>query len=161
LADGGTTIMVPQQDVAAQRIAAAAAGLPGSESGGYALLDSMGVTASEFQQSVTYKRALEGELARTLKGLNGVSAASVRLAIPEQSVFVEEQTPTTASVFLETRAGRSLTVDQILSVQHLVSSAVPGLVAEDVAVVDADGTLLSATTQATPDQAASDYEKEV
>jgi flagellar basal-body M-ring protein/flagellar hook-basal body protein (fliF) len=161
LADGGTTIMVPQQDVAAQRIAAAAAGLPGSESGGYALLDSMGVTASEFQQSVTYKRALEGELARTLKALNGVSAASVQLAIPEQSVFVEEQAPTTASVFLETRAGRSLSVDQILSVQHLVSSAVPGLAAEDVAVVDADGTLLSASTQATPDQAASDYEKDV
>ncbi len=161
LADGGTTIMVPQQDVAAQRIAAAAAGLPGSETGGYALLDSMGVTASEFQQSVTYKRALEGELARTLKGLNGVSAASVQLALPEESVFVEEQAPATASVFLETAAGRTLSVDQILSVQHLVSSAVPGLAAEDVAVVDADGVLLSATTEGTPDQTASDYELDV
>lgn len=158
LSDGGTTIMVPQADVAAQRIAAAAAGLPGSESGGYALLDSMGVTASEFQQNVTYKRALEGELAKTLQGLSGVTAASVQLALPQESVFVQEQTPATASVFLETASGRTLTPDQILSVQHLVSSSVPGLAVEDVSVVDADGTLLSATTAGSPDQAASDYE---
>jgi flagellar M-ring protein FliF len=158
LADGGTTIMVPQQDVAAQRIAAAAAGLPGSESGGYALLDSMGVTASEFQQSVTYKRALEGELARTLKGLSGVTAASVQLALPEESVFVAEQMPATAAVFLSTAPGRTLSPDQILSVQHLVSSSVPGLAVDDVSVVDADGTLLSATTVGSPEQAASDYE---
>lgn len=161
LTDGGTTIMVPQQDVAAQRIAAAAAGLPGSESGGYALLDSMGVTASEFQQNVTYKRALEGELAKTLQGLSGVTAASVQLALPEESVFVEEQAPATAAVFLETASGRTLSADQILSVQHLVSSSVPGLAAEDVSVVDADGTLLSATTAGSADQAASDYETSV
>ena len=161
LSDGGTTIMVPQQDVAAQRIAAAANGLPGSETGGYALLDSMGVTASEFQQSVTYKRALEGELARTLQGLSGVRAASVQLALPEESVFVEEQQAATASVFLETAAGRTLSPDQILSVQHLVSSSVPGLAADDVAVVDKSGTLLSATTQPSPQKAGSEYEQEV
>ena len=161
LTDGGTTIMVPQQDVAAQRIAAAAAGLPGSESGGYALLDSMGVTASEFQQSVTYKRALEGELAKTLQGLSGVTAASVQLAIPEESVFVEEAQPVTASVFLETASGRTLSTDQILSVQHLVSSAVPGLAAEDVSVVDKAGTLLSASTQGSPQKAGSEYEQQV
>jgi flagellar M-ring protein FliF len=161
LTDGGTTIMVPQQDVAAQRIAAAAAGLPGSESGGYALLDSMGVTASEFQQNVTYKRALEGELAKTLQGLSGVTAASVQLALPEQSVFVAEQAPVTAAVFLETASGRTLSADQIMSVQHLVSSSVPGLAVEDVSVVDADGTLLSATTSGSADRAASDYETSV
>lgn len=161
LTDGGTTIMVPQQDVAAQRIAAAAAGIPGSESGGYALLDTMGVTASEFQQSVTYKRALEGELAKTLQGLTGVTAASVQLALPEESVFVEEQAPATAAVFLETASGRTLSADQIMSVQHLVSSSVPGLAVEDVSVVDADGTLLSATTAGSADQAASDYETSV
>lgn len=161
LTDGGTTIMVPQADVAAQRIAAAAAGLPGSESGGYALLDSMGVTASEFQQSVTYKRALEGELATTLQGLSGVTAASVQLALPEESVFVEQQQPATAAVFLETGSGRTLSADQILSVQHLVSSSVPGLAAEDVSVVDASGTLLSASTQATPEKAGSEYEQGV
>lgn len=161
LADGGTTILVPQQDVAAQRIAAAAEGLPGSESGGYALLDSMGVTASEFQQSVTYKRALEGELAKTLQGLSGVTAASVQLALPEESVFVEQQQPATASVFLETASGRTLSEDQILSVQNLVSSAVPGLAAGDVSVVDKSGTLLSASTQESPQKAGSEYEQQV
>jgi len=158
LTDGGSTILVPQKDVAPQRIAAAAAGLPGAESGGYALLDSMGVTASEFQQSVTYKRALEGELARTLQGIVGVTAASVQLAIPEESVFVSEQRPATAAVFLETASGRTLTADQILSVQHLVSSSVPRLAVEDVSVVDAAGKLLSASTGESTDKAASDYE---
>jgi len=160
LTDGGSTIMVPQADVDAQRIAAAAAGLPSSDTGGYALLDSMGVTASEFQQNVTYKRALEGELAHTLEALQGVGTASVQLAIPEQSVFSAEQSPTTASVFLETAAGVKLSSDQITAVQHLVSSSVPGLAAADVAVIGADGTLLSATDagSSSGDGAASDYE---
>lgn len=161
LTDGGTTIMVPQEQVAAERIAAAASGLPSSDSGGYSLLDSMGVTASEFQQNVTYKRALEGELATTLQGLTGVSTASVQLAIPEQSVFAEEQPKTTAAVFLEVQSGTTLSPEQIVSVQHLVSSAVPGLQVEDVSVVDADGTLLSATGASSADRAQSDYEEGV
>jgi flagellar M-ring protein FliF len=88
LADGGATVLVPEKDVYDQRLAAASAGLPGSSSGGYSLLDKMGVTTSEFQQSVTFKRAIEGELAATISSIKGVTAASVQLAIPEESVFV-------------------------------------------------------------------------
>ena len=62
----------------------------------------MGVTSSEFQQSVTYKRALEGELAKTIEALDGVKTASVRLAIPEETVFVSEKADPTASVFVDT-----------------------------------------------------------
>jgi len=90
LTEGGATILVPDDQVYAQRLAAASAGLPGDTSEGYTLLDDMGVTASDFQQSVTYKRAIEGELARTIGAMKGVSAASVQLAIPEESVFVSE-----------------------------------------------------------------------
>lgn len=64
LADGGATVLVPEKDVYDQRLAAASAGLPGSSSGGYSLLDKMGVTTSEFQQSVTFKRAIEGNSPR-------------------------------------------------------------------------------------------------
>src|SRR5690606_39287703 len=142
LADGGSTVLVPEDDVYDQRLAAAAAGLPGDSSDGYSLLDDMGVTTSEFQQSVAYKRAIEGELAATISSLDGVSAASVRLAIPEESVFVSETVDPTASVFVET--GRSsLNPSQIEAIVHLTSAAVSGLKPENVAVVDQSGRTLS------------------
>lgn len=165
LADGGATIMVPAAQVDAERLKAAANGLPSLESGGgYGLLDSMGVTASEFQQTVTYKRALEGELAKTIEALDGVSTASVRLAIPEQTVFVSEKQDPTASVFIETERGISLSSEQVQAVTHLTSASVDGLTPNNVAVVSADGTVLSAVgTGATgsTDQQSSDYEERV
>ena len=91
LTAGGATILVPEEHVYDQRLKAASAGLPSSSTGGYSLLDDMGVTSSEFQQSVTYKRALEGELASTVAALDGVRTASVRLAIPEEAVFVAQK----------------------------------------------------------------------
>ncbi|WP_217184124.1 flagellar basal-body MS-ring/collar protein FliF [Streptomyces sp. AC495_CC817] len=144
LAEGGATILVPDDQVYSQRLAAAAAGLPGDTSEGYTLLDKMGVTASEFQQSVTYKRAIEGELASTLGAMDGISAASVQLAIPEESVFVSERQHPTASVFVKTRNGSRLSDEKIAAIVHLTSAAVPGMTPEDVAVTDQNGTVLSA-----------------
>jgi flagellar M-ring protein FliF len=144
LTDGGATIMVPDSAVNGQRLKAAAAGLPSLDSGGYALLDSMGVTASEFQQSVTYKRAIEGELAAAIESIDGVSTASVRLAIPEESVFVSEQVDPTASVFVDTKSGSSLGTEQVEAITHLTAASVDGLTPENVSVVSADGTVLSA-----------------
>jgi flagellar M-ring protein FliF len=144
LADGGATVLVPEQSVYEERIKAAAAGLPASSEGGYTLLDDLGVTTSAFQQSVTYKRAIEGELAATIGAMKGVRSASVQLALPEESVFVSEQVDPTASVFVETDAGKTLTTEQVDAITHLTSAAVEGMSAEDVAVVDADGTVLSA-----------------
>ena len=110
LSDGGSTILVPQDKVYDERLKAAAAGLPTAAATGYSLLDKMGVTSSEFQQSVTYKRALEGELASTISAMDGVKTAAVRLAIPEKTVFVSKAPDTTASVFIETDAGAALPV---------------------------------------------------
>ncbi|PEA52390.1 flagellar M-ring protein FliF, partial [Bacillus pseudomycoides] len=90
MTDGGSTVLVPETAVYEQRLAAAAAGLPSAESSGYSLFDKMGVTSSEFQQSVTYKRAIEGELARTIGALENVTTASVQLALPEESGFVSQ-----------------------------------------------------------------------
>lgn len=164
LASGGTTILVPEENVYDQRLKAAAAGLPSSTGTGYALLDDMGVTSSEFQQSVTYKRALEGELAATVSALEGVKNASVRLALPEETVFVSKKAEPTASVFIETQNGVTLTTDQVQAVVHLTSASIDGMKAENVAVIDSKGTVLSAVgvgATGSADKQASDYEQRV
>ncbi|MCA5895135.1 flagellar M-ring protein FliF [Isoptericola sp. NEAU-Y5] len=144
LSDGGATVMVPEEQVYDQRLAAAAAGLPAEEPvGGYSLLDEMGVTSSEFQQDVTYKRALEGELARTISAMDVVETATVQLAIPEETVFVDEKGKPTASVFLQPSHGKQLETDDVEAVVHLVSASIDGMAPTDVAVVDADGEVLS------------------
>jgi len=164
LADGGATIMVPEESVYTERIKAASAGLPSSSKGGYALLDEMGVTSSEFQQSITYKRALEGELAATIEGITGVKTASVRLAIPEETVFMSEKGVPTASVFVEMRNGVTLAQSQVEAIVHLTSASIDGMAATDVAVIDAAGTVLSAVgvgMSGTADDRATDYEARV
>ncbi|MBF0672304.1 MAG: flagellar M-ring protein FliF [Salinibacterium sp.] len=164
LTAGGATILVPEEHVYDQRLKAASAGLPSSSTGGYSLLDDMGVTSSEFQQSVTYKRALEGELASTVAALDGVRTASVRLAIPEETVFVAQTASPTASVFIETERGVSLSSDQVEAIVHLTSASIEGMKATDVAVIDAAGTVLSAVgvgASGSTSKQASDHEVRV
>jgi flagellar M-ring protein FliF len=165
LTDGGGTIMVPQDKVYAERIKAAAAGLPSNKtSTGYSLLDNMGVTASEFQQNITYQRAMEGELANTVSAMNGVKLATVKLAIPKDSVFTAAKADPTASVFIETAPGTALSTDQVQAIVHLTSASVDGLKPTNVAVIDSNGTTLSAVgagMSGTSGKQASDYEKNV
>ena len=163
LTDGGGTVLVPQEQVYDQRLAAAASGLPSGDSNGYTLLDQMGVTSSEFQQSVTYKRAIEGELAKTIMAMSGVKNASVQLAIPEESVFTSEKVDPTASVFVET-SSRALTSDQVEAIVHLTSAAISGMKPENVAVIDQAGKTLSAVGTGSAggaDKQASEYEVRV
>ena len=164
LTDGGATILVPEEFVYDQRLKSAAAGLPGSSKGGYSLLDDMGVTSSEFQQSVTYKRALEGELAATVSAVKGVKMASVRLAIPEETVFASQKVDPTASVFVETDNGVTLSADQVQAIVHLTSASIDGMKPANVAVIDSRGTVLSAVgvgATGTSDKQAGDYEDRV
>lgn len=161
LSDGGATILVPQAQVYSERLKAASNGLPSSNEGGYSLLDKMGVTSSEFQQDVTYKRAIEGELAKTISSMDGVQTATVQLAIPEKTVFTSEEKDPTASVFVATENGKQLTTEQVQSIVHLTSAAVEGMQPTDVSVVDSKGQTLSAVgtgaTGSGQDQAA-DYD---
>jgi len=161
LTDGGATILVPQAQVYSERLKAASNGLPSSNEGGYSLLDQMGVTSSEFQQNVTYKRAIEGELAKTIGAMDGVQTATVQLALPEKTVFVSEEKDPTASVFVATKNGAQLSTDQVQAIVHLTSAAVEGMQPTDVSVVDSKGQTLSAvgtgTTGSGADQAA-DYD---
>jgi flagellar M-ring protein FliF len=155
LSDGGASILVPEQDVDAERLKAASAGLPSLSQDGYGLLDNLGVTASAFQQTTTYQRALQGELANTIEAMNGVETASVKLAIPDQTVFTSEQTPTTASVFVHTQGNGSLSNSQVQAITHLVAASVDNLKPTNVSVISADGTLLSGSGAASSDKSAS------
>jgi len=167
LADGGSTILVPASKVYSERLTMAAAGLPSAADGqGYSLLDSMGMTSSEFQQQVTYQRAIEGELAKTIGAITGVQAATVHLAIPDKSVFVSQTSDPTASVFVKTAAGTSLSSDKVQAIVHLVSAGIDGMQPSDVAVIDADGRVLSTVgssggTTGLEDSQGSDYEARV
>ncbi|OMH30574.1 flagellar basal-body MS-ring/collar protein FliF [Tersicoccus sp. Bi-70] len=163
LADGGSTVLVPEDKVYDERLKAAAAGLPAAPATGYSLLDKMGVTSSEFQQKVTYKRAIEGELAATIGHLDGVETASVQLAIPDKTVFTAQAADPTASVFIKTRPGQEVSTEQVQAIVHLTSASVEKLTPKNVSVVDSTGTVLSAVgtgTTGTTGAQASDYQKQ-
>lgn len=167
LADGGSTVLVPASALYSERIKLAAAGLPSNaDGGGYSLLDDMPMTASEFQQETTYQRALEGELAKTIGAIDGVETATVKLAVPQDTVFVEKKADPTASVFVRTTRGTSLDPEQVQSIVHLVSAGIPDMKTTDVAVVDSTGKVLSsvgvgATGSGMADQQTTDYEGRV
>jgi flagellar M-ring protein FliF len=144
LADGGATIMVAQDKVNSERLAMSGKGLPASNETGYALLDQQGITTSEFQQQVSYQRALEGELANTLKALDGVNSAVVHIALPKEQVFATDQGKPTASVLLDLAPGKSLSGEQVQAVTHLVSSSIEKMDPTDVTVADSTGAVLSA-----------------
>src|SRR5712671_2338437 len=97
LSDGGATILVPQSQVYDLRLKMAGQGLPAQADTGYALLDKQGLTTSDFMQNVDYQRALEGELGKTIKSIDGVQGATVHLALPQKDVFATDAHKPTAS----------------------------------------------------------------
>jgi flagellar M-ring protein FliF len=144
LAAGGSQILVPSTVVYDTRLKMSAAGLPGSSSGGYALLDKEGITTSDFTQQVDFQRAIEGELAKTIEAMDGVASATVHLAIPKQDVFNDGSKKPTAAVMITTKPGVTLTQQQVQSVVYLVSSGVPELTPDNVTVADSAGKVLAA-----------------
>jgi flagellar M-ring protein FliF len=136
--------MVDKDKVYDLRLQMSGKGLPAGQDTGYALLDQTGITTSEFQQQVTYQRALEGELSNTLEALKGVNTAVVHVALPKDEVFVTEQSKPTASVLLDLAPGTTLSGEQIQAVTNLVSSSVQDMDPEQVTVTDSTGHVLSA-----------------
>jgi flagellar M-ring protein FliF len=143
LANNGTTVMVPQDQVYDLRLQMSGEGLPGESDTGYALLDQQGITTSDFMQQVNYQRALEGELANTIKSIDGVEAATVHLVVPQKDVFSDDQDKTTASVLVQSAANQPLSNQQVQAIVHLVASSVEGLDPTQVTVAGADGKILS------------------
>jgi flagellar M-ring protein FliF len=142
---GGSTVLVPSAQVHDLRLQLATQGLPHGGGVGFEIFDRTSIGMSEFVQKLNYRRALQGELARTIAQLPEVERARVHLAIPERRLFANEQEKARASVILSLRNGQQLAQAQVQGIIHLVSSSVEGLQARDVTVVDGHGRMLSST----------------
>jgi flagellar M-ring protein FliF len=140
----GTSLAVQKSAVPQARIALASQGVSGNGSSaqpGYELFDSTKLGASQFQQQVTYQRALEGEIARTLSKVEGVSSTSVQLVLPQDDLFQDTATPATASVMLQ-NSSDALQPGAVRGIAQLTASAVKGLKTDNVSITDGSGQLL-------------------
>ncbi|OGP73830.1 MAG: flagellar M-ring protein FliF [Deltaproteobacteria bacterium RBG_13_58_19] len=139
----GTTIMVPRAEVYEMRLLMASEGIPRGGGVGFELFDRQNLGATEFVQRLNYQRALQGELARTISGIPEISEARVHIVTPKETLFLEDQKQATASVAVKMRSGRTLSRTQVDGIVHLVASAVPGLHANQITVLDLNGKILS------------------
>lgn len=144
ISDGGSSILVPSHQVHDLRLRLAASGLPRGGSVGFEIFDKTNLGVTDFLQKVNYRRALEGELAKSIGTLKEVSAARVHIVIPENRLFAKDQKPTTASVILKVNPVGTLDRSKVAGITHLVASAVEGLDPGHVTIIDQNGNLLSA-----------------
>jgi len=142
--NGGSSIFVASDQVYSVRMRLASEGIPSGGGVGYEIFDSGSFGISSFVQHTNFVRAIQGELSRTINQLNGVRSSKVMIVIPENELLISgsEKKPT-ASVFVDTGA-RTLPIEAVDSIRSLVCNAVEGMRANDVAVVDNRGTVLSA-----------------
>jgi flagellar biosynthesis/type III secretory pathway M-ring protein FliF/YscJ len=141
--DANGAIMVPAERVRDARLQLAGQGLPAGKSGLDLINKDPGFGVSQFMETARYQYAVENELAQTIASLQAVSAARVHLAIPQESAFVRDRSPASASVLLQLRPGQRLEAEQVSAIVHLVASSIPELDADQVTVVDQQGRLLS------------------
>jgi flagellar M-ring protein FliF len=143
LTESGSTVLIPSAKLAEMRLEMAAAGLPKSGRIGFELFDKTNFGATEFVEHINYRRALEGELERTVMSLAEVEQARVHVTFPKESVYLESRQPAKASVVVHIKPGATLLPQNVVAIEHLVASAVEGLTPEAVSVLDVRGNLLS------------------
>lgn len=143
LGESGNEVLVPIADIARARVALAKDGLPINGRPGLELFDKPSWGMTDFTQRVTYQRALEGELARTIAGIRGVAKAQVHLVIPSPSPLRKLDRPASASVVLALRPGTVLPGETIQGITYVVANSVEHLASDNVAVMDDAGHLLS------------------
>jgi flagellar M-ring protein FliF len=139
----GKNISVPPESMDQLRLELATLGLPQNSVVGYEVFDKNSLGTTSFVQKVNQKRALEGELMRTIGTITGVRRSRVHLAMPSKSTFVEDQKKSTASVVLDLEPGTQLNDKQIYGIGNLVARAVEGMEVADVVIVDSNGKTLS------------------
>ena len=142
----GKQVTVPSEYLNDLRLELAMQGMPQSQGAGYELFDKQSFGTTSFVNKLNHQRALEGELMRSINTIKGVKRSRVHLALPEKSAFVQDQKKVTASVVLDLESGIQLNDKQIFGIGHLVSSAVEGLDATNVAILDSFGKELSKNT---------------
>lgn len=143
LESGGATILVPAERVYETRLQMAGEGLLQGGTVGFEIFDTPKLGMTDFVQKLNYQRAIQGELSRTIQSMASVEKARVHIVIPKKSVFAEQDESPSASVVLKLRPGKGLANGQVAAIAQLVSSSVPGLSADRVAVIDGAGALLS------------------
>jgi len=171
---GGTAILVPEERVAALRLELASSGLPRGGRVGFEIFDQARIGATEFEQNVNLRRALEGELARSVMSIEGVKAARVHLVMPERKLFASRSESASASVVVKLGNSAGFGRKEVAAVVHLVSAAVPGLSKDRISVVSTEGVTLHRPSSDAPGAAdltdlrgeqsrlvASQYESEV
>jgi flagellar M-ring protein FliF len=139
----GTTILVQSQDVARARVDLAAGELPGGGRPGLELFDKPSWGMTDFTQKVNYRRALEGELERTIGKMQNVKTVQVHLALEDEQLFTQNQRPSKASVTLSMSNGNPPASETVQGIASLVASSVGGLTPEHVTVVDERGRALT------------------
>lgn len=143
-------IMVPADQVAAARLLLARNGLPSGGSVGYEIFDrGTSLTATQFEQNINQTRALEGELARSIRLINGIRGARVHLVLPHREPFASEEQPAQASVLLSMTGSSRLDPEAVQAVVNLVAAAVPGLKAANIGIIDSRGNVLARAGQPT------------
>lgn len=140
---GGTTIRASATRIDRLRLDLAGQDLPLSGRVGFEIFDRTAFGATEFQEQVNLRRALEGEIARTISTLSEVSGARVHIAMAKPSIFATQHQPATASVVLQLRRSRPLSSSTAQAISSLVASSVEGLSPEGVVVIDSFGRSLS------------------
>ncbi len=143
----GKQIMVPPEYLNDLRLELAMQGMPQSSGVGYELFDKQAFGTTSFLNKVNQKRALEGELMRSINTIKGVKRSRVHLAVPDKTAFVEDQKKPTASVVLDLEGGTLLSEKQVYGVTHLVASAVEGMDPGNVVILDSMGKTLSKNNQ--------------
>jgi flagellar M-ring protein FliF len=143
----GTKVMVRREETAHARALLAEKGLPAASNGGYELFDKLGpIGLTSFMQEVTIKRALEGELERTVLAMKGVKSARVLITLPETGSFRRGRQQAQASVTIKTESPSDSSTAR--AIRHLVAAAVPGLTIDEISVLNTDGTVLAAAGDA-------------
>ncbi|MBI3555877.1 MAG: flagellar M-ring protein FliF [Deltaproteobacteria bacterium] len=142
----GKTIKIPPEAVYDLRLELATMGMPQSGVVGYEVFDKQSFGQTSFVQKINQKRALEGELMRTINNLKGVRRSRVHLAMPNKSTFIEDQKRATASVVIDLDPGQQLQDKQVTGISHMIASAIEGMEIGDVTIVDGNGKMLSKNT---------------
>ena len=142
LSTDGKTVYVPDANLSDERVAIAGSGLVKGGSTGYELFDRTNFGMTEFQEKVDKTRAVQGELERTIDGLDPVESSRVNIATPDQSLYTSTQEPTTASIAIKTKPGQQLDAGEVKGITMLVANAVDGLKPENVTIVNQDGQIL-------------------
>src|SRR5580704_16411411 len=143
IVNNGTELLAPEDKVPELRLEMAGLGLPKTGRIGFEIFDKTNFGITDFAEHVNYRRAVEGELERSVMALAAVEQARVHVTLPKESVFTDSRESAKASVLVGLRPGARLSAQNVVAITNLVSSAVEGLAPESVSVVDMSGNLLS------------------